>query len=111
MQRSRCNFAESSDQTLTVDCPNLVQDDVPPAPAERARDAKWVPMPARGQRGDDERPQMSIELVGRHIDTRPRLPDLAAPRRIQIDQEHLAAMNLVSGYHRHSFSSKRVGRG
>lgn len=61
--------------------------------------------PSTGRhRSHDNRPKVSVQFVRRHHDTRPCLLNLAADRRIQLDQVH-----LPTHHHRQSVASKRVG--
>jgi hypothetical protein len=48
-------------------------------------------MAASGERRNNEGAKVSIELVWRHDDTRPHLPDFRSSRRIQRDKEDIAS--------------------
>jgi Cu2+-containing amine oxidase len=56
-----------------------------------ATHTKRVWMAASGERRNNEGAKVSIELVWRHDDTRPHLPDFRSSRRIQRDKEDIAS--------------------
>ena len=85
------------EQALAVHRADLVQDDVARSVLEPARDAKWIRVRRRCEWGDDDGPQVRVQLVGRHDHAGPRLPDLASARGIEGDQVNLAALLLNMG--------------
>jgi hypothetical protein len=90
---------------------NLVENDMSGAPGKLARDAERVPMAPGREWSHDEGTDMGVELVGRDDRARSGLADLAAPPRIQVDQEDFAPTNGLRRYHCHSSSSNRVAVG
>src|SRR5262249_7966599 len=83
--------------------------DVPVLVCEAARHAKRVRLPCGGEGGDDHRAQVIVQLVRRYNDTWSCLLNLAAPRRIEIDQKDMPASHGPGGYHCHSDPSNLVG--
>ncbi len=59
----------------------------------QAPNAPWKDTPARRHRRHDEGSQVLVEFVRRHNDARPHLLNLAAERRIESNQIHLAAQH------------------
>jgi len=89
----------------------LVKDDLAALCHEAAGDAERVRAARRGERRYDRSSQMSVELVWGDDDARPGLPNLAAARGVEIDEEDLPAPNRSRPYHVHSSSSNRLGAG
>src|SRR5438046_2124607 len=63
--------------------------------------------PPGGQRRNDEGAQMLVQLVGRDHHTRAGLANLAPPRRVERDQQHITALHRPL-YHFQAPASKRV---
>jgi hypothetical protein len=75
--------------------------------AEPARYAEGIGVAARSKGRDNESTQVSVQLVGRHHNTGPRLADLPSPSGTERDEEDVASSD--SAYRqRHSWSSNCV---
>src|SRR5512146_3579005 len=110
-QRNWGEPGKPSHKAIAINCPNLVKHDVACPPGETARNAKAVDVAPGSHGGHNERIEISVEIVGRHHYARARLPNLAAPRRIEAYQEHVTSTDGLHGHHVHSVSSKRVSVG
>jgi len=58
--------AQSLDEPLVIDGPHLVEHHVPILPRKATCNTKKIRMTAGGERGDDERSEVGIQLVRRH---------------------------------------------
>ncbi len=109
-QGSRGDSAEPSDEALVIDRAQLVECDEPCTAAEMTPHTPRISLSSRGHWRDDHRPQMLIELVGRHDHTRSGFADFTASGGIEFDQVHIAACRPRMLYrHFHSSLSNRVG--
>lgn len=87
---------------------DLVEDDMPDATLESARDTKRVGMLSHRHRRDDEGAKVSIQLIGGNNNAGSRLLDFAALRWTQTDKIDLASTDGIGTHHCQSSSSKRV---
>ena len=102
---------QSPEQTLSIDCPNLIEHDQAGLALELAPNPKGIRFAGGGERRDDHRLQVSIQLVGRNHKARAGLFDLATTCRIQAHKMNLPPLGMTRPHHRHSSSSNRVGEG
>ncbi len=90
-QRSLRQSPQSLDETLPVYGPQLVRHNMTIFAIKAAANTKWVWMAASGERRNNEGTKVSIQLVRRHYDTRPGLPDFRPSRGIQRDKEDVTS--------------------
>ena len=82
---------QSLDKTVYIYSSQLISHHVTVLALKPAPHTKGVWMTTGGERRNNEGAKVSIELVRRHDDTRPRLPDFRSSRGIQRDKEDIAS--------------------
>jgi hypothetical protein len=90
-QRSLRQTPQSLDETFPIYGPQLVRHKMTIFVIKPATYTKWVWMAASGERGNNEGAKVSIQLVRRHDDTRPGLPDFRPSSGIQRDKEDVTS--------------------
>jgi len=80
-KRPRCQSSEPPDQPSPIHGTELIKDDVTVLPLKSARNPERVGVTTGCHRSHKKRSEVIVEFVGRHYHARPRLLDLAAPRR------------------------------
>jgi hypothetical protein len=103
--------AEPAHEPFPINDPDLVEDDVSCLTGKSAGDTEGIGVPSRGERSDDERAEMVVEIVGGDDRAWARLADLPTARGAQIHEEYVTAVNLVDYFHSHASRSKRVDVG
>ena len=91
IQRSLRQSPQSLDETLPIYSPQLISHNKTVFALKAATHTKRVWMPASRERRNNESSQVRIQLVRRHYDTRPRLPDFRSSRGIQRDKEDVTS--------------------
>jgi hypothetical protein len=91
IQRRHRQTPQSLDETFPIHSLQLISHNMAILALKPATHTKRVWMAASGERGNNESAKVSIELVRRHDDTRPRLPDFRSTRWIQRDKEDIAS--------------------
>lgn len=81
-------------QPLTIDGPQLIEDDVSGSALEAASDPPRIRASAGRHRRDDDRVEMRVQLVGRYDDARPRLLNLTAKGGVETDEVNVSAGSL-----------------
>ena len=76
-------FSEAADHPHLIDGLQLVRDHIANLAAEPARDPEGVGVTPGGHWSCEKGSQVFVELVRRHDDTWPRLPDLGAANGVQ----------------------------
>lgn len=105
-RRSWCRLISALDQTFTVDGSKLIEGDESRTVLKPAGNPPGIRVAARGHWRDNDRAQVLVQFVRRNDQTRARLPDFTARRRIESDKMHVTARDEPPRYrHRHSFSS------
>ncbi|CAK6690712.1 hypothetical protein IFHNHDMJ_00870 [Synechococcus sp. CBW1107] len=90
-QRSLRKTPQSLDESFPIYGPQLVRHNMTFFAVKLATHTKRVWMAASRERGNNEGAKVSIQLVRRHYDTRPSLPDFRASRGIQRDKEDVTS--------------------
>lgn len=90
-ERRRADSTEPPGHTLAVDGTDLVENNVPRLALKPAGNTKWVRVSARGQRCNNVRADVSVQIVRGYNEARPCFPDLASPRRIELHENNIAA--------------------
>jgi hypothetical protein len=90
-QRGLGQTSQSLNKTFPIYGPQLVRHNMAIFTIKPATHTKWVWMAASGKRSNNEGAKVSIELVRRHYDTRPSLPDFRPSRGIQRDKEDVTS--------------------
>jgi hypothetical protein len=90
-QRSLRQTPQTLDETFPIYGPQLVRHNMTVFAIKIATHTERVWMAARGERRNNEGAKMSIQLVRRHDDTRPGLPDFRPSRGIQRDKEDVTS--------------------
>lgn len=111
LESCRRQATQPANDSLAINRSNLIEYKVAGPSFQSTRDPKRIRMSAGGERRDDERAQMLVQLVGGNHYARPSLANFASAGRIQIDEKNLATPNFLVRYHSHSVSSNfvRVG--
>ena len=90
-QRSLGQTPQSLDETFTIYDPQLVRHNMSFFAVKLATHTKRIWMSTSCQRSNNESSKVSIQLVRRHHDTRPGLPDFRSSRGIQRDKEDVTS--------------------
>ena len=91
IKRSLRQIPQSLDETVPIDNSQLISHNMAVFAVKPATHTKRVWMSASCERRNNESAKVSIQLVRRHYDTRPRLPDFRSSRGIQRDKEDIAS--------------------
>ena len=91
IKRSLRETPQSVDETVPIYSPQLISDNMTIFTLKAATYAKRVWMSASCERGNNKSAKVSIKLIRRHYDTRPRLPDFRSTRGIQRNKEDIAS--------------------
>jgi len=91
IKRSLRQIPQSLDETVPIDHSQLISHNMAVFAVKAATHTKRVWMSASCERRNHESAKVSIQLVRRHYDTRPRLPDFRSSRGIQRDKEDIAS--------------------
>ena len=81
---------------------NLIQCDETGAALKTTRDPPGVGAASGGHRCDDGGAQVAVQLLRRHDQAGPRLPDFTADRRIEDHEMDVATRDRAAAYHSHS---------
>ena len=90
-QRSLRQAPQSLDESFSINGPELVSHNMTVFAIKLATHTERVWMAAGGERRHNEGAEVSIQLVRRHDDTRPGLPDFRPSGGIQRDKEDVAS--------------------
>jgi hypothetical protein len=82
---------QSLDETVPINSPQLISHYMTVFAVKPATHTKRVWMSASCERRNNESTKVSIQLIRRHDDTRPGLPDFKSSRWIQRDKEDIAS--------------------
>ena len=82
---------QSLDETVPINSPLLISHYMTVFAVKPATHTKRVWMSASCKRRNNESTKVSIQLVRRHYDTRPGLPNFRTSRWIQRDKEDIAS--------------------
>jgi hypothetical protein len=91
IERRHRQTPQSLHETFPIYSPQLISHNMAVLSFKPAPHTKGVWMAASGERGNNESAKVSIELIRRHDDARPRVPDFRSSRRIQRDKEDIAS--------------------
>jgi hypothetical protein len=69
----------------------LIENNVTGLALESARNAKWIWIPAAGQRCNDVCANVNIQFIRRNHQARASLPYLAPPCRVELDEDYIAS--------------------
>jgi hypothetical protein len=91
IKRSLRQTPQSLDKTVPIYSPQLISHNMTVFAVKPATHTKRVWMTSSCERRNNESEKVSIQLVRRHYDTRPRLPDFRSSRGIQRNKEDIAS--------------------
>jgi len=91
IKRSLRQTPQSLDKTVPIDSPQLISHNMTVFAVKPATHTKRIWMTASCERRNYESAKVSIQLVRRHYDTRPCLPDFRSSRGIQRNKEDIAS--------------------
>jgi len=91
IQHSLRQNPQSLDETIPINSPQLISHNMTIFAIKPASHTERVRMSASCERRNNEGTKVSIQLVRRHYDTRPRLPDFRSLRGIQRYKEDVAS--------------------
>jgi hypothetical protein len=91
VQGSLRQTPQSLDETVPIYSPELISHNMTIFAIKPATNTKRVWMSACRERRNNKGTKVSIQLVRRHYDTRPGLPDFRPPRGIQRNKEDVTS--------------------
>ena len=94
--------AKPLEESVRIDGPELIERDKTRSVLKPARNSPRICLTSGRHRRDDCGPKVLVELLRGHDDTRSRLANLAAARRIEVHQMDLASVDRQTHYHVHS---------
>jgi len=93
-QLIKCSLQETPQslaETVPIYSHQLISYNLTSFAVKPATDTKGVWMSASCNRSNNNSAKVSIQLVRRHYDTRPRLPDFSSSRGVQRDKKDIAS--------------------